>query len=96
MLAHRAIDNAGEEVWERIAYMFRLVTSRTPGEEELAILAQYFEEERLRFTGQPETAEQYLKIGEYTLQTEMQDAELAAYALVANAILNLDEAISRG
>ena len=96
MLAHRAIDNAGGEVRERIAYMFRLATSRTPEEGELALLAQYFEEERLRFTGQPEAAEQYLQVGEYTLQTETQDAELAAYALVANAILNLDEAITRG
>lgn len=96
MLAHKAADHAGAEVRERIAYIFRLATSRAPGEKELDILARYFEEERQRFAEQPEQAEQYLKVGEYTLQTQMPDAELAAYALLANAILNLDEAITRG
>lgn len=96
MLAHQAIDSAGEEVSGRIAYIFRLATSRTPRPEELELLVKYFEEERMRFAGQPEKAGQYLRVGEYTLQTKMDAAELAAYAVVANAILNLDEAVTRG
>ncbi|MCO6479632.1 MAG: PSD1 domain-containing protein [Phaeodactylibacter sp.] len=96
MLAHQAIDQAGVEVAERVAFMFRLATSRPPEKEELELLVQYFEEERSRFAEQPESAGQYLKVGEYTLQTKMPPAELAAYAVVANAILNLDEAVTRG
>ncbi|MCB0584870.1 MAG: PSD1 domain-containing protein [Phaeodactylibacter sp.] len=96
MLAHQAIDHAGAETKERIAYMFRLATSRAPEKEELEFLVQYFEEEELKFTDRPEAAEKYLQVGEFILQTEMPGAELAAYALVANAILNLDEAITRG
>lgn len=96
MMAHQAIDRAGEKVSERIAYLFRLATSRAPEQNELDILVQYFEEERLRFAERPERAELYLRVGEYTLQTKMEPAELAAYAVVANAILNLDEAVTRG
>lgn len=94
LLAHEAIDKGGQTNKERIAYLFQLATSRNPNEEEANILLEYFETEQKKFMDTPKRAENYLKVGEYTLQSDVPKAELAAYTLVANAILNLDEAIT--
>ena len=81
---------------ERITYLFRLATSRLPNEEELKVLSDYFESERKRFESTPEAVKEYLVIGEYRALEEVNQIDLAAYAMVANTILNLDEAITRG
>ena len=94
LLAHKAIDKGGQESKDRISYMFKSATSRAPEEEEINLLLNYFQEEQDKFITSPERAEDYLKVGEFTLQTNIPKTEMAAYALVANAILNLDEAIT--
>ena len=94
MLAHRALGYSAQGPEGKIAYLFRLLTSRMPDEGELRLLLKYFEGEKERFSNSPEAAAQYLSIGEYFLQNEASKPELAAYTLVANTILNLDEAIT--
>ena len=48
---------------------------------------------RDEFAQQPAAAKKLLAIGERSHNAGLDPAELAAYALVANTILNLDEAI---
>ena len=95
VLAYRAYNEQSNKE-ERIAYMFRLATSRKPGEKELNTLIEYFEEEKSRFQEGPEAAKSFLNIGEHQLDESMVGPEMAAYAIVANAIFNLDETITRG
>lgn len=81
---------------QRIASIFELVTSRKPNDAEVQSLIQYLEEELNYFSEDPEKAEAYLAIGEFHIPFEIEKSEMAAYAMVASAIFNLDESISRG
>jgi hypothetical protein len=75
--------------------MFRLSTSRQPTPEELAELQAFFADELARFETEPDAAQAFLNVGEYHLETEVSPVEWAAYAIVANAIFNLDESITK-
>ena len=95
VLAYQVIGET-DTVEERIALMFRRATSRSVQAEELQQLLSYFEEERQRFMENSERAKAFLAVGEYPQKELLPLPELAAYALVANAIFNLDETITRG
>ena len=94
VLAYRAIESvAGLE--ERIVWMFRVVTSRFPEAEETAAISSYFAEEKARLEQDEVAAKAFLEIGEYPQQDLLEVPELAAYAMTANLIFNLDESISK-
>lgn len=93
-LAQQAMDSGLEQTDQVIEQMFFKVTSRRPTEQEVSVLKDYFETEKVSFSEDPERVEEYLAIGRYTVPELSVD--LAAYTLVANAILNLDEAVTRG
>ncbi len=92
-LAEKAV-SSNETPEKVIESLFYQITSRPPSEEEVQLLQEYFENERSSFQENPDRAKAYLAIGRYTVESPGPD--LAAYALVANAILNLDEAVTRG
>lgn len=94
-LADRAIQEAPANMEDRMTYMFRLSTSRYPTPEEASELKAYFGEELKRFSANQEDAEAFLGIGEYVPQSDLAAGEMAAYALLANAIFNLDESITK-
>ena len=64
-----------------------------PGFGELNRLLADLDSYRDEFAQQPAAAKKLLAIGERSHNAGLDPAELAAYALVANTILNLDEAI---
>ncbi len=80
----------------RIRYLFKIATSRFPTDTELNSLEAYLHKEQANFDAHPEQAKQYLAIGDFQGDRAIPATTLAAYALLANTILNLDEAISRG
>ncbi len=80
---------------DRIAYGFRLVTSRKPTAEEVSILSEGLAADLARFKKSPAEATKLLGYGEAKSDNALDPAELAAYALTANVILNLDEAVTR-
>ena len=91
-LAERMLQQ-GEKPAERIAWAFRSVTSRNPNPDELNLLLadlKLFEEE---FTKDPDAAKKLLTIGERKADSKLPPTQLATYALIANTLLNLDEAI---
>jgi len=59
-------------------------------------LADLLEFQKETFKAAPERALRLLRIGEYPLNTDLDITELAAYTVVANAILNLTETIRKG
>ena len=79
---------------QRIARAFRLATSRLPDSNEIAVLKKDFEYYRNEFLQNPEAGRRLLTLGEKPNDPQLDPVELAAYTLVANTILNLDEAIS--
>ncbi len=81
---------------ERITTIFRLATSRMPNQAEITSLNDYLQEELTYFESEPEKAEAYLAIGEYSLDLDKPTTEVAAYAMLASTIFNLEESFSRG
>ena len=80
---------------ERIAFAFKLATARTPQEKETAILKRIFDAQHARFAKDKPAAEKLLKVGETPRDDKLDAIEVAAWAMVANAILNLDEVVTR-
>ncbi|MEX2215520.1 MAG: DUF1553 domain-containing protein, partial [Phycisphaeraceae bacterium] len=80
---------------QRIAWAFRVVTSRPPQTHELKRLLADLSAYQMDFRQSPESAKKLLSVGEKPFDKALNTGDLAAYALVANTILNLDEAITQ-
>ena len=94
-LAERMLTEGGDTDTARLAWGFRLVTAREPDQEELAILALGLQEDRQRFTSDPEAAGKLLATGSATSASTVPPETLAAWTLTANVLLNLDEVVVR-
>ena len=79
----------------RLTNGFRWATSRAPSHSERETLLELFVAERSRFKLKPHSADSLLAVGESPVAEGLDRTELAAWTVVANVLLNLDEAISR-
>jgi Protein of unknown function (DUF1553) len=95
MLAERMMNEGGREAADRIAWAFRLATSRWPDEKEKQVLLENHQSQFEYFRGDPREAEKLLAVGEKRNSPKFDTAELAAYAATASLILNLDEVITK-
>lgn len=93
--AERMIGEGGETPAQRLTFGYRVVLARDPDAEELSVVQELLQQEIARFQQQPEAAEQVIRNGETAVKAERKPVELAAYTLVANLLLNLDETVNR-
>ncbi len=94
-LAERTMTEAGPDAKARVACAFRLATARQPSELELGILLRQYETQLAAFRVDGESAKKVLAVGERPVPNGLDAAELAAWTLVANVILNLDETMTK-
>jgi hypothetical protein len=80
----------------RIIFAYRTALARDPNSREIAVLLKAYNEQWARFKQDKAAAEKLLSVGESPRDTTLDTVELAAYAAIANVILNLDETISKG
>jgi hypothetical protein len=95
-LAERTLCEAGRAVDDRLTFMFRLVTARSPIDKELAELRATLNDLTVHYKSQPGAAKQLLATGETKVGPHDEPAVVAAWTMIANVILNLDEAITKG
>ena len=95
LIAQRMLAGGGADAEERISFAFRLATSRYPNKKELKLLVDLLKDQKEVFEADPDKAESLLKVGEYGRNTNLELTELAAYTVVANAIMNLTETIRK-
>ncbi len=95
VLAQRVMRESGPNPKDRLTRAFRLVTSRRPTREELTLLVAGFREHHRTYQQDREAAKVLLGLGEYPMDETLDSAELAAYTVVANMILNLDESVTK-
>ena len=69
------------------------MTSRRPRAEELTLLERLYRDEQAGFAANAASATKLLAVGEHPRSKTLDLAESAAYAVVANTLLNLDEAV---
>ena len=86
---------AGPSEDQRIAFAFRRVVSRMPTAQERAILARLYREQREVFLKDPDAARRLLSVGD-SPATSGDAADMAAWTVVAGAILNMDESLTKG
>ena len=81
---------------QRMDRAYRLATSRSATEREIAILMKLLKEQRKRFAENRESAEKFLAVGESKRNESIDLVEHAAWSVIAQMILNLDETLTRG
>jgi len=94
-LAERAIKEGGETPDQRLSYIFRLATGRTPATDELAVLSRVLNKHLEGYTADKPAAEKLLGIGAAPRDTTIPVEQLAAYAMTCNLIMNLDETMTK-
>lgn len=94
-LAERMMKEGGNSPRSRIAFAFELATARQPSEREQVILLGVFEKQRTKCQADPKLAEKLLAVGDSPHDEKLSASDLAAYALVASVILNLDETVTK-
>ncbi len=90
VIAQRGLREAG-----RTAEIFRRATARQPDARERAALDGLFVRQRARFAAEPAAARKLIGVGASPRGRELDPVELAAWTVVAQTVLNLDEALTR-
>jgi hypothetical protein len=94
-LAERMITEGGTTPIDRIAFAYRTVLSRRPDAAEAALVEGQLKTHLARYEKDPAAAGKLVTQGASKPRAGLAPAELAAYTMVANTILNLDETLTR-
>jgi hypothetical protein len=95
-LAERTLREGGVTADDRLAYMFRLVTSRLPDANERSELAGALKDLMNHYGSDLQAAKNLIAIGETRADQRFAPGELAAWTMIGNVVLNLDEVITKG
>lgn len=92
----RMLTEGGETHEQRLRWGWRVVTARLPSASEIQVASTMLDEFVHRYEQDPESAKSLVSVGESEAQSEeFPQHELAAYTMVANLLLNLDECINK-
>lgn len=94
-LGERMLSEGGESIEDRVGFAFRKVLTRSPEAEELALLANSYQQYESQYRNEPKLAESILTVGESEADESIDRVQLAAATSVANVLLNLEEASVR-
>ena len=94
-LAERVLHAAEAYPLARADLAFRLVLSRRMKPEEHVVVASAIERIRGDFESDPEAARELISVGESPVDESLDVIEYATYTALCNAVLNLDEAVTK-
>ena len=94
-VSQRMLTEGGRTTDERIAWAFRLVTARPPTARQAAVLRRLYAEQRELFAADPDAARHLLAVGDSKNDASLDPVDLAAGTVLAQALLNFDEAVMR-
>jgi hypothetical protein len=95
VMAERGMKQAGSPE-ARAAHLFKLATGRNPDTAELTELVGLYRDQLAIFEKDAARAQKLIGVGERKPDPSLEPADLAAWTMVANTILNLDEVITKG
>ena len=94
-LAERLMTEGGKAPTERIRFAYRTILAREPETLEADIVGKLLTQFVDRYQKDPAAAARALRVGESPVRAGLAEPELAAYTLIANLLLNLDETVMR-
>ena len=95
MFAERMLTEGGTTDEDRITYAFRLATAREPNETQFTVLLDQLRGFRERYRTDEEAALKVLSQGEHPRDETLHVSEVAAHAVLASLILNLDQVVTK-
>ena len=93
--AARIGTEGGPTTEARITFAYQTILSRPPAPEEMAVVQSTYAHHLATYTRAPEEAAKLIRQGESPPKLPLPEPELAAWTLIANLLLNLDETITR-
>jgi hypothetical protein len=93
--AQRILLEGGSTFDTRLNFAFRQVVARYPTSEEAAILERTLTKHAARYQANAEAAKQLIAFGDSKANATLKPEELAAWTMIANLLLNLDEALTK-
>ena len=93
-LAEKAL-KAGNDEATRLGFIARRILSRTLTDRELAVVTRIKASILEHYKGKPEDAKALITVGESKADAALDPAELAAWTMICNQLLNLDEALNK-
>ncbi len=94
-LAERAMTEVGSSPSDRARFILQQCVLRSPTQAEVGDLVAVYEQNLADYKADPESAKKLIAIGELPPKPDLPAEELAAWTLVANLVLNLDEVINK-
>lgn len=94
-LAERALAEAGQTTDERITFLYRTLLSRRPDADELRLVTANLARQRQLYRDDPAAARKLVAVGESKPRGVAPADETAAWTMLANLLLNLDETLNR-
>jgi len=95
-LARRLVAEGGATPGERATYGLKLVLARVPVDEQVKALVALYQSEVEHYKKNPDAAKKMATLPLGALPAGMNEAELAAWTVVANILLNLDGVLMKG
>ena len=93
-MAQRVLREAGTDDAARISFAFQLATSRAPKLDEREVLLKRLDVLRREYLRDAASAKSLLAVGESKRDETLNPADHAAFTVICNLILNLDEVIT--
>jgi hypothetical protein len=94
-LGYRMLREGGSADADRLRYGFRLVAARPPTAEESKVLADTLESHIKRYAADEDAAKKVIAAGDSPVPSDVPPPQLAAYTVLANLLLNLDEVLTK-
>ncbi|WP_339736397.1 DUF1553 domain-containing protein [uncultured Gimesia sp.] len=94
-LGQRMMKEGGKSPEERIQFAYTLATAKPMAEADMKLTLNTFQDMLKHYQSDPKAATELIAVGESKPDATLNPQELAAWTMVANLILNLDEVLSK-
>jgi len=95
-LATRMMTSGATNERELITFGFRQALARAPESDEIDILLRVYKAQLAEYEANEQAARELVSVGDSAIDDSLDVKHLAAWTMVANLILNLDETITKG
>jgi hypothetical protein len=95
VFAERIMTEGGDSIAERLDYAYRRALARRPQDRERKVLEDVYRDMLTHYEANPAAARKLVNAGEWPAAKDLNAAQHAAWTMIAQAILNLDETMTK-